>query len=85
MVRIRSGFVLVLLCAAACGDPPTEDRRGYTKAPLENPGLIIRSDEHHPMREFGRPVLPEAVEVPASAAAAAAPAAPQTPAAPAGS
>lgn len=33
--------LLVVVTAAACGDPATEDARGYTKAPLESPGLVI--------------------------------------------
>ncbi len=41
-----------------CGDPATSDRRGYTKAPLERPGLIIRTAEEHPLEEFARRVLP---------------------------
>lgn len=35
----------VVVAVAACGDPATEDRgRGYTKAPLETPGLLIRGE-----------------------------------------
>lgn len=33
-----------VLALAACGDPATEDGRGYTKAPLENPGLLIAGE-----------------------------------------
>jgi mono/diheme cytochrome c family protein len=29
---------------AGCGDPATEDSRGYTKAPLEAPGLLVAGE-----------------------------------------
>lgn len=51
---------LVLL---GCGDQETSDNRGYTKAPLENPGLTIEHRDRHELREFGRPLLPEAREI----------------------
>ncbi len=42
---MRSVLLLaVLLGLAACGDPATNDTRGYTKAPLEDPGLVIGSE-----------------------------------------
>lgn len=34
----------VVALASGCGDPPTEDARGYTKAPLEAPGLVVRGE-----------------------------------------
>ncbi|MGK7312424.1 MAG: c-type cytochrome [Candidatus Longimicrobiales bacterium M2_2A_002] len=40
-------LAVTVLALAACGDPATEDPRGYTKAPLENPGLLI-GDEPEP-------------------------------------
>lgn len=45
-MRRYGGRVLlaVAVAAAGCGDPETNDRRGYTKAPLENPGLIVRGE-----------------------------------------
>ena len=55
----------VALVAAACGDAPTTDRRGYTKAPLEEPGLTIQSEATTEMARLGRPQLPEVVEIPA--------------------
>jgi hypothetical protein len=64
---MRRRFVCLAFCAVAlllgCGDPATTDRRGYTKAPLERPGLVIRSAEHHDLRRFGRPQLPVAQEI----------------------
>lgn len=46
------------LGAMACGDPETEDERGYTKAPLENPGLLIGGENATAMAQLGRPNLP---------------------------
>lgn len=59
---------LMLLCAglalmSACGDPPTPDGRGYTKAPLERPAPMIRGEVPGPMRVFGTPRLPVAREL----------------------
>lgn len=42
---MRNMVVMAAVVAlAACGDPATKDRRGYTKAPLETPGLVIRGE-----------------------------------------
>jgi mono/diheme cytochrome c family protein len=42
---MRTVLLLALVMAlAACGDPATEDARGYTKAPLEEPGLLISGE-----------------------------------------
>lgn len=35
---------VMVLALAGCGDPATEDERGYTKAPLERPGLLIAGE-----------------------------------------
>lgn len=69
--RLRSLPFLVLFIVGGCGDPATADHRGYTKAPLENPGLIIESADEHGLREFGRPNLPVAREIEPPAAATA--------------
>jgi hypothetical protein len=50
---------IVALGLAACGDAETNDTRGYTKAPLERPTVLIRAEEPSAMREFGEPRLPE--------------------------
>src|SRR5690606_32346842 len=50
-VTMISAAALVL---AACGDVPTEDRRGYTKAPLEDPGLTITSEGKTEVSEFAQ-------------------------------
>jgi hypothetical protein len=56
---------------AGCGDPDTRDRRGYTKAPLEVPGVRIKGQGMSEMRRFGPPRLPvaERIELTDSAAA----------------
>ena len=60
--RLRSALALMLVCTAgACGDPDTRDGRGYTKAPLEAPGVFIRGEREHPMRSFGEPNLPRPI------------------------
>lgn len=46
--------------ALACGDQGDEardDERGYTKAPLEDPGWIVDSEERTAMDLLGDPVL----------------------------
>lgn len=46
------------LGALACGDPDTNDRRGYTKAPLENPGLLIGGEDASEMAGMNRTNIP---------------------------
>lgn len=36
--------ILVVVAVAGCGDPETSDDRGYTKAPLETPGLLVTGE-----------------------------------------
>lgn len=57
-------FVMILtLAAGACGDPRTTDSRGYTKAPLEDPNLLIAGEETTAMAALGEPDLPRPVEL----------------------
>ena len=59
---MRRGMVAVLVVLfAACGDPETEDARGYTKAPLENPGLLVDAEVASPMDDLGVPDRPRPV------------------------
>ena len=44
---------LGLFAAAACTDPESGDTRGYTKAPLEDPGYTIEAEEPAPPTELG--------------------------------
>lgn len=48
----------LLLALAACGDPETNDRRGYTKAPLEDPGVLVGAEEPTVMAAMNRPNRP---------------------------
>jgi mono/diheme cytochrome c family protein len=66
-----AGAVLVLM-AAACGDPDTTDGRGYTKAPLEKPSVLIGGEEPGDMSSYGTPnrVVVEELELPEEVAAA---------------
>lgn len=69
---LRCARVLgVLVVLAGCGDAATTDRRGYTKAPLERPGLFIKAEPRTAMDELGDPVLQTggARQPPAQAAA----------------
>lgn len=56
MVRMAAGVgLLALLGVSACGDAPTTDDRGYTKAPLEDPGAFISPEEPTAMDALGDP------------------------------
>jgi mono/diheme cytochrome c family protein len=65
---MKQGLVvaLVALATAACGDPETDDNRGYTKAPLEHPTVVIRGEEPGEMSRYGSPnrVVAEVIELP---------------------
>lgn len=50
-----AGAALIVLVAAACGDARTTDNRGYTKAPLENPGVLIAAERPGDMSRYGSP------------------------------
>jgi hypothetical protein len=51
---------LGLLLAFGCGDPPTDDHRGYTKSILETPGVRIHGEQRTEMDRLGDPILPTA-------------------------
>lgn len=58
-MKMRSAVLtasLLVLGLAACGDPDTNDSRGYTKAPLEAPGWTIEGEEPTGMAELGDPI-----------------------------
>ena len=64
-IRWLPAFVAAAaLAAAACGDPNTTDTRGYTKAPLEDPGLRIRGEGSSAMDSLGSPLLPRDTVIP---------------------
>jgi mono/diheme cytochrome c family protein len=50
----------LLVVTAGCGDPKTNDQRGYTKAPLEQPRVLVKGEAASQMSELGDPILPEA-------------------------
>lgn len=57
----------LLLALSACGDPETEDRRGYTKAPLEDPAVLVGGEDASEMASLGRtnrPRPPHSIELP---------------------
>lgn len=57
-MKNRVVVAALTLGVLACGDPETNDRRGYTKAPLENPGLLVGGEDASPMVALGQPDLP---------------------------
>jgi hypothetical protein len=58
---LRQGLIaLTVLALAACGDPNHDPARGYIKAPLERPGLIVQGEEVSEMAELGEPTRPRA-------------------------
>jgi len=71
---VACAAVLVAVLVAACGDAPTADRRGYTKAPLEDPGLTVRPEPRTVMDSLGEPVAPVPAPAPVSRPAQPAPA-----------
>ena len=71
---------VALVLSAGCGDPDTNDHRGYTKAPLESPTVLVKGEPASPMDRLADPAYPEAPLIeaekdtaPAGGATAAAP------------
>src|SRR5688500_16571600 len=63
-MRRHSLSLITAACAiVACGDPESSDHRGYTKAPLENPGVMIGGEDRTTMAEMNEPLLPSAEEL----------------------
>lgn len=67
---MRTAYSRVLLITlivglAACGDAETPDNRGYTKAPLERAGVIIKPEGSSAMDSLGSPILPQDTLIPA--------------------
>ncbi len=63
---VPAAAAVVALALAGCGDHATTDERGYTKAPLEDPNLIISPEPTTPMSRLGvKPNLPPVVVIPA--------------------
>jgi mono/diheme cytochrome c family protein len=78
-------FSVALFTAAVlvtgCMDPKSDDKRGYTKAPLEHAGWVVKGEEEGAMRKLGTPnqTRAEIIEV-AETPKAAAPTGPAKPA-----
>lgn len=70
-LSMRCIIALAGLSLAACGDGETNDTRGYTKAPLERPGVVIRAEARSEMDRMGTPIRPmgEAITPPADSTA----------------
>jgi hypothetical protein len=49
---------LTVLMVAGCGDGETRDARGYTKAPLETPAVLIDAEPRGEMDRLGTPNRP---------------------------
>lgn len=57
----NAGWGVLALMAVAlggCGDGETSDRRGYTKAPLETPGVFIEAERQTDVSRIGVPNRP---------------------------
>jgi mono/diheme cytochrome c family protein len=59
-VQVRNTVLAVALMVVACGDPETNDERGYTKAPLEKPTVLVQGEPASRMDELGNPLMPAA-------------------------
>ncbi len=57
-MKSRVLVAALALGVLACGDPETDDDRGYTKAPLENPGLLIDGEDATAMAAVNGTNLP---------------------------
>ena len=53
---LRPALLVTVLAVVACGDSDTNDPRGYTKAPTENPGWTIEAEQPTEMSELGDPI-----------------------------
>jgi mono/diheme cytochrome c family protein len=57
---MMAGLAALSLLAAACGDNSTYDHRGYTKAPLERPTVLVQAENASAMDSLGQPGQPDA-------------------------
>ena len=57
---MRRTMIIAVLALAACGDPATNDNRGYTKAPLEKPTVLVQGEPESEMDKLGDPARPDA-------------------------
>jgi hypothetical protein len=59
----RSVLIVLFLGLAACNDPPTTDRRGYTKNILEKARPFVQGQAVTEMDRLGDPVMPETARI----------------------
>jgi mono/diheme cytochrome c family protein len=64
---VRKTILFAVLALGACGDPDTNDRRGYTKAPLERPKVLVQGEPVSAMDALGNPIMPAAPLIEAEA------------------
>lgn len=69
----RIVLILAAVAVTGCGDPATEDARGYTKAPLESPGLLVGGEPRSELAveialEPGLTAVPPQTETPGTGA-----------------
>lgn len=76
MSRFGTIFAIIVVLAA-CADANTSDNRGYTKAPLEDPGVVIKPEGTSTMDELGSPIVPRDTLITEEQVAAPAAATPQ--------
>lgn len=65
MMRKRGAMGALSIVVAglvACGDAETNDTRGYTKAPLESPSVVITPEPGPSFEGMDGPVRPEVVD-----------------------
>lgn len=54
---MRNIIAIAGLMLIGCGDPDTNDDRGYTKAPLERPTVLVQGEPDTEMDRLGDPVM----------------------------
>lgn len=75
-----AAFFAGALLLTGCFDPKSDDKRGYTKAPMEHAGWAVKGEEQGAMRQLGHPNQTTASIVEVAAVTPAAPAGPAKPA-----
>jgi mono/diheme cytochrome c family protein len=50
-----SGLAVMALLLAGCPDPNLREQRGYTRAPLDRPGLLPHAEEPGEIARYGAP------------------------------
>jgi len=73
-MKSQSTVLIAALALVACGDRSTNDHRGYTKAPLEHPSVLIRSEDPGQVAQYGHPNRVTAEEIELAPQVAAVPA-----------